>query len=172
MKAVKVRTGTKELVTSKAMMTCVLFVLICVPFLLYFLTGWNDATGTMRTLFGIATAAPACCLMAALGSMLVVWLRRRKAVLVVGETVTIPRTGISFPVADLATVQLWSDRSPRSYVALLPAHVRERADTTGVRSIQPYVVEFPKGAQPQPFEFADILLERKSDITVDRLGAL
>lgn len=172
MKAVKVRTGTKALVTSKAMMTCVLFVLICVSFLLYFFIAWTDATGTMRTLVGIAAAAPACGLIAALGSMLVVWLRRRKAVLVVGETVIIPRTGISFPVADLATVQLWSDRSPRSYVALLPAHVRERANTTGVRSIQPYVVEFPKGAQPQPFEFADILLERKGDITVDRLGAL
>lgn len=172
MEAVKVRTGTRALVTSKAMMTCVLFVFICAPFLLYFLVAWAEADGTMRTLFVIAAAAPACGIAAALGSMVVVWSRRRKAVLVVGETVLIPRTGISFPTADLATVQLWSDRSPRSYVAMLPGHVRERADTTGVQSIQPYVVAFPEGADPQPFEFAEILLQRKGDITVDRLGAL
>ncbi len=153
-------------------MTCVLFVLICAPFLFYFIVEWNDAEGTWRTLFAIAGAAPACGIVAALGSMFVVWSRRRKAVLVVGESVMIPRTGISFPTADLATVQLWSDRSPRSYVAMLPAHVRERADTTGVHSIQPYVVAFPEGSDPQPFEFAELLLQRKGDIIVDRLGAL
>ncbi|WP_293952680.1 hypothetical protein [uncultured Corynebacterium sp.] len=172
MEAVKVRTGTRALVTSKAMMTCVLFVLICAPFLFYFTIEWMEAQGPMRTLFAIAAAAPACGMAAALGSMLVVWSRRRKAVLVVGDTVMIPRTGISFPTADLTTVQVWSDRSPRSYVALLPGHVRERANTTGVQSIQPYVVAFPRGADPQPFEFAEMLLQRKSDITVDRLGAL
>ena len=39
MKAVKVRTGTKALLASRAMVTCVLFVLICLPFLLYFQLG-------------------------------------------------------------------------------------------------------------------------------------
>lgn len=172
MKAVKVRTGTRALLTSRAMMICVLFVLMCLPFLLYFLNGWSEGTGTMRTLFAIATIAPACGLIAALGSMLVVWLRRRKAVLVVGDQVHIPRTGVSFPIAELAAVQLWSDRTPRSYVALLPAHVTERAETTGVRSIQPYVVRFPEGAEPPPYELADLLMERNSGITVTRLGAL
>lgn len=172
MEAVKVRTGTRALVTSKAMMTCVLFVLICAPFLVYFLTEWMDARGHMRTLFAVAATAPACGVIATLGSMLVVWLRRRKAVLVIGDTVMIPGTGVSFPTTDLATVQVWSDRSPRSYVAMLPAHVQERANTTGVQSIQPYVVAFPQGADPQPFELAEMLLQRKSDITVDRLGAL
>lgn len=172
MKAVKVRTGTRALLTSRAMMTCVLFVLMCLPFLLYFLNGWNEGTGTMRTLFGIAAVAPACGLVAALGSMLVVWWRRRKAVLVVGDQVHILRTGVSFPIAELATVQLWSDRTPRSYVALLPAHVTERAETTGVRSIQPYVVALPRGVEPPPYELADLLMERNSGITVTRLGAL
>lgn len=172
MEAVKVRTGTRALVASKAMMTCVLFVLICAPFLGYFLVECFAQQGTMRTLLAIAAAAPGCGIIAALGSMLVVWSRRRKAVLVVGDTVSIPHSGVSFPTADLTTVQVWSDRSPRSYVAMLPGHVQERANTTGVASIAPYVVAFPQGSDPQPFEFAEMILQRKSDITVDRLGAL
>ncbi len=154
------------------MMTCVLFVLFCAPFLLYFLMELQDSEGTMQTLFAIAAAAPGCGIAAAVVSMLVVWSRRRQAVLVVDETVTIPRTGVSFPTSELTTVQLWSDRTPRSYVAMLPGHINERAETTGVQSIQPYVVAFPSGADPQPFELAELLVQRKSDITVDRLGAI
>ncbi|ALC06476.1 hypothetical protein CDES_10500 [Corynebacterium deserti GIMN1.010] len=172
MKAVKVRTGVAALMRSKAMWTCVLFVLVCLPFLLFFLVEWNDSEGTMRTLYGIAAALPGLGLVAAVASMCVVWWRRRQAVLVIDDHVKIPRTGVSFALSDLDTVQLWSDAGARSHVALLPRHVGERVNTSGVASIEPYMVTFPSGADPQPFELAEMLVERKPDIAVERLGRL
>ncbi|MFP7364320.1 hypothetical protein SFC07_00835 [Corynebacterium callunae] len=171
MSAVKVRTGIPALVTSKAMMICVVFVLICLPFLIYFMVAWNDATGTWRTLYAIAAAAPGCGVLAALLSMCAVWLRRRKAVLVVDDFINIVHTGVHFPVSELARVQLWSDIRG-SYAAFLPAHIGERVERDGVASIKPYVVAFPEGADPQPFEVVEFLLEDHPALEVDRLGRL
>lgn len=172
MTAVKVRTGTRALLRSRAMMLCVLFVLICTPFLLYFLTEWRAAEGPMRTLYAVAAAAPGCAVAAALLSMALLWWRRRQAVLIIDEQVRVPRSGVAFPVSELGTVQLWSDRSPRAYAALLPRHVRQRAQHEGVASIRPYVVEFPQGSDPQPFELAEIIAQRHPGVRIEKLGVL
>ena len=42
---------------------------------------------------------------------------------------------------------------------------------TGMKK-QPYIVNFPSGAQPQPFELAEILLSEKPELNLDRLGRL
>lgn len=154
------------------MMTCILFVLICVPFLLLFLLAMQDAEDTMRTLYTLAATLPGCGIVAAVLAMCVVWGRRRKAVLIIGDQVQIPRSGVSFSFAELDTVQLWSDQKSRSHVALLPSHIEERVETTGVLSIRPYAVTFPRGATPQPFELAEILLSQKPELKLDRLGRL
>lgn len=172
MKAVKVRTGIPALMTSKAMMICVLFVLVCLPFLFYFIVAWDEATGTWRTLYAIAAAAPACGVLAAVLSMITVWVRRRKAVLVVDDSINIVHSGVHFPVSDLTRVQLWSDHARHSFMAFLPSHISERVESDGVSSIKPYVVTFPEGAAPQPFELVEHLLETHHTLEVDRLGRL
>ncbi|WP_081099584.1 hypothetical protein [Corynebacterium glutamicum] len=172
MNAVKVRTGVPALVRSKEMVTCILFVLMCTPFLLFFLNALQDAEGTMHTLYSLAVMLPGCGIVAAIASMCVVWGRRRKAVLIVDEHVRIPRSGVSFAFEDLNTVQLWSDQKSGSFAALLPNHIEERANVTGVHSVQPYIVNFPRGAAPQPFELAEILLTKNPELNLDRLGRL
>ena len=82
------------------------------------------------------------------------------------------RSGVAFPVSELGTVQLWSDRSPRAYAALLPRHVRQRAQHEGVASIRPYVVAFPEGSDPQPFELAEIITQRHPGVRIEKLGVL
>lgn len=172
MNAVKVRTGVPALMRSKAMFTCILFVLMCAPFLLFFLIALQSAEGTMHTLYLVAATLPGCGIVAAIGSMCVVWGRRRQAVLIVDDQVRIPGSGISFAIEELDTVQLWSDLKSGSYMALLPHHIKERVNVTGVHSVQPYIVNFPSGAQPQPFELAEILLSEKPELNLDRLGRL
>lgn len=172
MNAVKVRTGVPALMRSKAMFTCILFVLMCAPFLLFFLIALQSAEGTLRTLYLVAATLPGCGIVVAIASMCVVWGRRRQAVLIVDEQVRIPRSGVSFAFEDLDTVQLWSDQKSGSHVALLPRHIEERVDVSGVSSIRPYVVTFPHGAAPQPYELAEILLSKNPELNLDRLGRL
>lgn len=168
----KVRMGKRTLLKSTAMRTCVIFVIICAPLLLFFLSSMEDSDGTLFILYGIAAAAPGFGIIAAVLSVAVVWWRRRQAVLIVDEQVHIPSTGIEFPLSDLHTVQLWSDRTARSWVALLPSHVMQRADTDGVRAVAPYVVGFPRGSTPRPFECVELLLQRHPELIVERLGIL
>ncbi|WP_080793833.1 hypothetical protein [Corynebacterium pacaense] len=170
--SIRVRTSRRELLHSRAMKTCLLFVMVCVPFLLFFLFSMEDSEGTWRTLYGVAAAAPGFGTAVAVVSMAVVWWRRRQAVLIIDGQVRIPGSGVEFPLSELRTVQLWSGPGPTSSVALLPAHVTERAQRDGVRPIAPYVVSFPKGSTPRPFELVELLLELHPDLGVERLGVL
>lgn len=172
MEAFKVRTGIPALMRSRAMWTCAFFVLFCVPFLAFFLVEWNQADGTLKNLYGLAASLPACGLVVAVASMCVVWGRRRKAVLVVDQQINIPKSGVSFALQELETVQIWSDQHAHSHVALLPGHIEERITTADVAALAPYIVTFPPGSDPQPYELAEILLSRKPDIKLDRLGRI
>lgn len=166
MDTLRLRTTARHLATSRVVVVFVLFLVVLVPLLLGLLIAAH--TSRWPELFLIAAAAPALGLGAA-GIMLVLRLwRRSRPVLLVDDHVTLPDTGIRFPVDRLAHLQLYT-RGGVSHLVLLPTHVPERVPS---RAVAPYTVAFPVGANYLPYELVDLLQRRVSTVGVDKLGTV
>ena len=89
----------------------------------------------------------------------------------IDDRVTLPRTGVTFPLSQLSHLQLYSRPGRGTYLVLLPAHVAERVGRPGddPRALTPYTVRFPEGATPRPFELVELICARVPEVGVDKL---
>ena len=164
MDTLRLRTSARHLATSRVVVVFVLFLVVLVPLLLGLLIAARASR--WPELFLLAAAAPALGLGAAAIMLVLRLWRRSRPVLLIDDHVTLPDTGIRFPVDRLAHLQLYT-RGGVPHLVLLPAHVPERVPS---RAVAPYTVAFPVGANYLPFELVDLLLRRVSGVGVDKLG--
>lgn len=173
MTTITVRRSVTALARSRAVVVCAIFVAVLTPILIGLLlereTQANDA---WVTAYSVAAIAPALGIVLAIVSLIVVLYRRSRPVLRIGEEVYLPRSGVIFPVSQLATVQLWS--SGDSFITLLPDHVPERvgSDPTSRVPVAAYTVRLPQGVTPQPFELAELIQAKRPEVQVDKLGSV
>ncbi|MGD7002889.1 hypothetical protein [Corynebacterium halotolerans] len=172
-KPITVRRRAPALARSRAVLICIIFVLVLTPILVGLLAEQADQTAeTWSHAYAVAAAAPALGIVLAVLSLVIVLWRKSRPVLVVDDQVRIRHSGVSFPVAELDTVQLWS--RGESYVTLLPEHVPQRVGTnpTTRKAVSAYTVGLPHDVTPRPFELAELLQNRKPEVQVDKLGSL
>ncbi len=166
MDTLRLRTSARHLATSRVVVVFVLFLVVLVPLLLGLLVAARASR--WPELFLLAAAAPALGLGAAAIMLVLRLWRRSRPVLLIDDHVTLPDTGIRFPVDRLAHLQLYT-RGGVPHLVLLPAHVPERVPS---RAVAPYTVAFPVGANYLPYELVDLLLRRVSGVGVEKLGTI
>lgn len=166
MDTLRLRTSARHLATSRVVVVFVLFLVVLVPLLLGLLIAARASR--WPELFLLAAAAPTLGLGAAAIMLVLRLWRRSRPVLLIDDHVTLPDTGIRFPVDRLAHLQLYT-RGGVPHLVLLPAHVPERVPS---RAVAPYTVAFPVGANYLPYELVDLLLRRVSGVGVDKLGSI
>ena len=166
MDTLRLRTSARHLATSRVVVVFVLFLVVLVPLLLGLLIAARASR--WPELFLLAAAAPALGLGAAAIMLVLRLWRRSRPVLLIDDHVTLPDTGIRFPVDRLAHLQLYI-RGGVPHLVLLPAHVPERVPSGAVA---PYTVAFPVGANYLPYELVDLLLRRVSGVGVEKLGTI
>lgn len=170
MTTITVRRRATALATSRAVIICVLFVVVLSPILIgLLLERAAQRSDAWVTAYSIAAAAPALGILAAIISLIVVLVRRSRPVLRIGEQVSIPHSGVVFPLTQLHTVQLWSRQ--KTHIALLPDHVPERV-TTDPQAVAAYSVALPRDATPRPFELVELIKNVRPEVRVDKLGTL
>ncbi|AGF73111.1 hypothetical protein [Corynebacterium halotolerans] len=170
MNAITLRPSAAHLATSRAVIVCAVFVVGLLPVLAGLLFSASRQTDELwARLYAVAALAPATGVVIALISVVVVLWRRSRPVLRIDGCVTIPHTGVSFPLEELHTVQLWS--RGRTFVTLLPGHVDERVPHDR-KAVAAYTVAFPAGATPRPFELISLIKEVKPGVKVDKIGSL
>lgn len=161
MDTITLRSTPRHLATSRAV-----GVFAFLPVLLGLV--WSARTSPWPELHLAASVAPAGGLLAAL-VMLVVRLRRRsRPVLLIDDHVTLPATGVRFPLERLDHLQLYT-RAGAARLVLLPEHVTERVPS---RAVEPYTVTFPAGANHLPYELVDLVRGRVGQVGVDKLGTI
>lgn len=164
------------LLRSPAARTLGLLIVVLAP-LTWFLYRSLQATQneTLRLLYGLGVAAPACGIVVAIFSFLGYLVRKRRTVLKVGEQVSLPRTGVDYPLQELDSLQLFT-KDGVSYLALFPAHVRERLTAATARSedhkLDGYIVEFPARPNLQTFEVADRIQQVLPSVRIEKIGAV
>lgn len=173
---IKVTSRFSALLRSPAARTLVILTVLLAPLTWFLYREFEEATNsTIRALYAVGVAAPACGIVVAVLSFIAFVIRRRRIVLEVGEQVTIPGTGVSFPLAELGTLQLFS-KNGYSYMALLPVHVTERLTAQSARSgqhhVHGYIVEFPAQPTIHSFELADVIVAAHGDVRVEKIGAV
>lgn len=166
MDTLRLRTSARHQATSRVVVVFVLFIVVLVPLLLGLLVAARASR--WPELFLLAAAAPALGLGAAAIMLVLRLWQRSRPVLLIDDHVTLPDTGIRFPVDRLAHLQLYT-RGGVPHLVLLPAHVPERVPS---RAVAPYTVAFPVGANYLPYELVDLLLRRVSGVGVDKLGTI
>lgn len=172
MDTIRLRSSARHLATSRAVVVFVVFVTVLAPiFAGLAVSAGEQGEGALSTLFYVGAVAPAAGMLIALIMLVVVLWRRSRPVLLVDDRVHLPRTGVTFPVAQLAHLQLYSLPGRGTFLVLLPAHVKERV-TGDATAVAPYTVRFPAGAEPQPFELVDMIRARVPEVGVDKLGTL
>lgn len=166
MGTITLRAAPRHLATSRLVVVFVIFVACMVPVLVGLLT--LTRTSPWPELALLAALAPAAGLLLAVVSFVPrVW-RCSRPVLLIDDHVTLPATGIRFPLENLDHLQVYS-RGGTPRLVLLPAHVDERVPS---RAVDPYTVTFPAGANYQPYELVDLVRGRAGEVGVDKLGAI
>ena len=105
MDTLRLRTSARHLATSRVVVVFVLFLVVLVPLLLGLLVAARASR--WPELFLLAAAAPALGLGAAAIMLVLRLWRRSRPVLLIDDHVTLPDTGIRFPVDRLAHLQLY-----------------------------------------------------------------
>lgn len=171
MDTITLRSSARHLATSRVVVTGVVFLLVLVPILLGLLRSADGSSGRLAFLHLVAAMPPALGILLTLTNLVRVLWRRSRPVLRVDDHVSLPRTGVRFPVGQLTMIQLYADPSRRMHLVLLPEHIRDRFphDPTGVA---PYTVVFPEGPTPMPYELVDLLSRRVPGVGVEKLGTV
>ncbi|MFC6145667.1 hypothetical protein [Corynebacterium nasicanis] len=166
MDTLRLRSSARHLATSRAVVVCGVFLVLLGPLLAGLLVAGRYSA--WPELFLVATAAPGVGIAAAVFMLVVRLWRRSRPVLLIDDHVTLPATGIRFPLSRLNRVQLYTHGGVARMV-LLPEHVIERVPS---RAVDPYTVSFPAGANYLPNELLDLVGRRVSGVGVDKLGSL
>lgn len=169
-KPITVRRRAAALARSRAVGVCIVFVVLLVPILYGLLAERaRQGPGTWQNAYTLAALAPALGIIAALLSLVVVLHRRSRPILEIGDMVKIPHSGVSFPLRELDTVQLWSQGG--TYITLLPEHVPERVPQSR-KEVASYSVRLPVDVSPRPFELTELIKNRRAEVQIDKLGVL
>jgi len=166
MDTIALRTTNRHLATSRVVRTFIVFVVVLIPLLAGLLLAAR--TSPWPEAFLVAATAPAVGLLLAVIMLVGRLWRRSRPVLLIDDHVTLPATGVRFPLSQLDHLQLYR-RGGHSRLVLLPAHVSERAPS---RAVAPYTVTFPAGPNLLPYELLDLLERRVGDVGVDKLGTI
>jgi len=160
-----------------------LFVIVLGPITVLLLGAYRTSSNnTLSLLYALGMAAPVAGIIIALFSLAAIAFQARRVVLVIGEKVSIPHSGISFPMSELSTVKVWTRYDPRrkttTYLALLPYHVDGEVTAASIRQrgipaeVTDYVVRFPKGTQPSAYELVDMVRQMRPTVYIERLGSV
>lgn len=172
MDTIRLRSSPRHLAASRAVAVGVVFLAVMAPiFAGLVVSAAQQEEPALSTLFYVGAVAPAAGMLIALVMLVVVLWRRSRPVLRIDDRVHLPRTGVTFPLADLTHLQLYSLPGRGTFLVLLPGHVQERV-TGDAAAVAPYTVRFPAGATPQPFELVDLIRGRAPEVGVDKLGTL
>ena len=180
---IKVRSSYSAILSSRAAKTCMLFVIVLGPITVLLLGAYRTSSNnTLSLLYALGMAAPVAGIIIALFSLGTIAFRARRVVLVIGEQVSIPHSGIKFPMSELSTVKVWTRCDPRrkttTYLALLPYHVDGEVTAASIRQrgipaeVTDYVVRFPKGTQPSAYELVDMVRQMRPTVYIERLGSV
>lgn len=176
MEPIRVTSDFGALLRSPAARTLGLLVLVLAPLTWFLYRSFAEATNeTIRLLYGVGMAAPACGIVVALLSFVGYLIRNRRCVLVIDDKVRLPNTGVEFAFSNLAALQLFS-KNGVSYLALLPTHMPERLTAATARrgnhTLGAYIVEFPARPNLHTFEVADRICLARPAVTVEKIGAV
>lgn len=152
----QIRTSTSALLKSKASALAVFFVAITSGLGAVFALAYSTASGATRTLFLIALLLPVIGIGLSILSFITTWLRARRPVLIIDDTVSIPEADLTFPVEELEEIKIFG-KGRRSYVTIIPP------GTT---------VAFPLGSSPTPSHFAELVALECPYVTVTWLGSI
>lgn len=172
MDTINLRSAATYLARSQAVIVCAVFIIVLAPILVGLAVSASQQNEpTWETLYQVAIFAPAAGMIVALIMLIVVLWRRSRPTLRIDTHVYIPRSGVRFLLTELNHLQLYSRPEQGTFLALLPEHV-----TAGVTddplAVADYIVSFPKGATPRPFELVDLIQARVPHVGVDKLGTL
>ncbi|MGP6172677.1 hypothetical protein [Corynebacterium sp. A21] len=168
--SITVRRRAGALARSRAVPSCIIFVVLLSPILYGLLSERSrQSTEFWQNAYALAALAPALGIIAAVISLVVVLYRRSRPILQIDEQVRIRHSGVSFPMDELGTVQLWSKGG--TYVTLLPVYVQERVQQSR-KAVAPYSVRLPDDVTPRPFELAELIKAHRNEVHIDKLGAL
>jgi hypothetical protein len=150
----------------------VVFLMVMAPILTGLLV--SSATveqPTWSTLYLVAATAPAVGMLIAVIMLVAVLWRRSRPLLLIDDHVSLPPTGVRFPLRELDHLQLYTVPGRGTFLVLLPAHVPERFPQDP-RAVAPYTVKFPEGGRPQPMELVDLIVRRTPWVGVDKQGTV
>ncbi|MDO5668729.1 MAG: hypothetical protein Q4G50_01870 [Corynebacterium sp.] len=166
MDTIRLRTTPGHLATSRVVRVFLGFLVVLVPLLMGLLLAAGSSP--WPEVFYVAASAPAVGLVLALVMLVGRLWRRSRPVLLIDDHVTLPATGIQFPLVRLTHLQLYT-RGGIPHLVLLPEHVTERVPS---RAVAPYTVTFPAGANYLPYELLELLGRRVRGVGVDKLGTI
>ena len=92
--------------------------------------------------------------------------RRARALLRIGEEISLPFQRVSFSAAELERMQFYSLEPGQNFLALIPRGVR----VSTLDEAQQYSVRLPEQANLGPRELEGKLRERFPDVPIDHLG--
>lgn len=162
----KVRTSFHAILVSRATRLLIVFLVLMSALAWVLLAARTGDGGLLDTLFNIGAALPILGIVIAFLCWVVTVFKRRKVIVRIDEHITIPATGVRFPVANLRQICLYSQGS-RSFMRFEPQHLEGMR-----RGHDPYTVEFPAGAAPRPYEVAQLVKQAYPEIKVDKVGTL
>ena len=127
----------------------------------------QEPTGTrLHTVYLIAALMPLggalCAMMAVVASAR----RRARALLRIGEDISLPFQRVSFSAAELDRMQFYSLEPGQNFLALIPRGVR----VSTLDEAQQYSVRLPEQANLGPRELEGKLRERFPEVPIDHLG--
>ncbi|AKE40928.1 or membrane protein [Corynebacterium kutscheri] len=165
--SIKVRLSASALLCSKATATCIIFVTLTTVVLGVLLYARIESTGTLHKLYTIAMVAPIVGILVAVLSLIIGWIKGRRSLAVINNQVCISHSGISFPLAELAAIAIFSDNGS-SFVTFIPQHLV----TENVVGLKDYTIEFSRGISPRPFELADQISALAPEVRINKIGSL
>lgn len=127
----------------------------------------QELTGTrLHTVYLIAALMPLGGALCAMLAVVASARRRARALLRIGEDISLPFQRVSFSAAELDRMQFYSLEPGQNFLALIPRGVR----VSTLDEAQQYSVRLPEQANLGPRELEGKLRERFPEVPIDHLG--
>lgn len=127
----------------------------------------QEPTGTrLHTVYLIAALMPLGGALCAMLAVVASARRRARALLRIGEDISLPFQRVSFSAAELDRMQFYSLEPGQNFLALIPRGVR----VSTLDEAQQYSVRLPEQANLGPRELEGKLRERFPEVPIDHLG--
>lgn len=127
----------------------------------------QEPAGTrLHTVYLIAALMPLGGALCAMLAVIASARRRARALLRIGEDISLPFQRVSFSAAELDRMQLYSLDPGQNFLAMIPRGVR----VSTLDEAQQYSVRLPEQANLGPRELEGKLRERFPEVPIDHLG--